>query len=714
MYNLISEEGFVMKFTRLSIATLVCLVFGHQLSGSTTVATPVAHPAVVQPAVKPVEHPALPVHAVAAKSPTVMATSPYITASQQRQLIEKAQAARAVVAHRVTHKITSKTGKTPSGKTIQTAPKAEASTVIEASGVQLRYGDYVQLAVPSSVTQNASGTTENCLAGLIDQTTGNPTFVVAAIKIPTTPITPTATPMQVPVQSLTSLMSAPTPPTPAATTSPRSETNFDPVWFRICGECKLQADGSSLADNKDGHVVESDGIVSLRSVGTGAYLGLPTTVSGATQEIVNFVLAVVSQTAATTTVGTATTSKHYAQTKYTITLQASATPTATSAATATLSKLYLSATGGALSLATTPATWMIDAMKPFGSTGEEALSQAMASAGAPPAMPTTVSKVVALGSAISLTTAPTAMAIAPNGKYVVTGTGSSLQVYTLNGSTFAAAGSATTLSGAVAGANSLQLTADSKYAVVATQDGNITMYAVSSAGALSKTISTPSGAAGGNYAVATSPSGSYFVAGNYNDGQIRYYSYTASAISALSGNGQWQANPLAISWSPTNNMIFTYSASGYMWTSLVNGSTIALNSSGITLPSQNAWYSHYSWLPGLGTVRNVAFSPNGSYLALAGTTGVDLLNCPNASSMTMAGGVLSTGGNTCIAWSPDSKYVAVTTPSQLEICTAATSGLTAQSSLTQTSGISNPVAVGWAGGIIAVANSNSLSLFQVE
>ncbi len=719
-----------MKFTRLSILSLVCLVFGHQLSGSTTVATPVAHPA-------------LPAHTVAVK-PIVHAPvgtpSPYITASLQKKLIEKAQAARAKALAKVnkTHKIISPTGQTKSGATVITAPKTEATTVVDAEGAQLRYGDYVQL-VSGAITQTASGTTEDCLTGVTDKATGTPEFVVASIIIPAPPVEPVSTPAK--VQSLTSFMTAPTTP-PAPATSPRSQTNFDPTWFRFCGACTLQADGTTLvAANNDGTPIKSNSIVSLRSVATGHYLSVPMTVNGTTHEVVNFVLAVVSQTTEATA-STTTASKHYAQTKYTITLQASATQsaatstaagtsTATTAATGTstastsatapavvtLPTSYLSATGSTLIFATTPADWMIDAMKPYGSTGEDSaasLAQDMLKAEIPSAVsttaaPTTVSKLVALGSAIPLATAPIAMAFAPNSMYAVVGNTNTIQAYLLKGSTFSAVGSAT-LSGVLAGANSIQISADN-HIIVGTQDGNIALYTINMAGVLTKVASTPSGAAGSNYAIAIPPIGDYFVAGNYNDGQIRYYSYTVSpattttaavtTISSLLGSGGSLGQPASISWSSSHNMIFTYSNSGSMWTSLVNGRTITLNPStmAITMPS------------GISTIRDVAFSPNGSYLALAGTSNVGLLNCPNASSMIPAGGVFPTSGNTCIAWSPDSKYLAITTPSQLEICTAATTGLTV---LTQTSGISNPIAVGWAGHIIAVANSNSLSFFQVE
>ncbi len=265
---------------------------------------------------------------------------------------------------------------------------------------------------------------------------------------------------------------------------------------------------------------------------------------------------------------------------------------------------------------------------------------------------------VLVGSSVTTGTGPRSVAWSPNGNYiaVVNITSNTLQVYSFFGSNPVQAGSVST-----GGSNTFSVawSPNGNYiAVVTASNSTLQVYSFSGSTPVLLGAGTTTGV-NGPTSVAWSPNGNYLVVANNGTTNMTVYYFdgtdTPVLVSTISTGAGSQPNSAA--WSPNGQFISVLNQTNntlqFFYAPIFQNGQPLLNQLGNTVSTANP-------------VTSVAFSPNGNYIATAGS-GIQLYSFNNAFSylttnttaITLRGSAAATSTiSRQVVWSPTNNYLA--------------------------------------------------------
>ncbi len=255
---------------------------------------------------------------------------------------------------------------------------------------------------------------------------------------------------------------------------------------------------------------------------------------------------------------------------------------------------------------------------------------------------------------------PRSVAWSPNGSYiaVVNQTANTLQVYSFSGSNPVQAGSSVS-TGASSAPESVSWSPNGNYiAVVTASNSTLQVYSFSGSTPVLLGAGTTTGV-NGPTSVAWSPNGNYLVVANNGTTNMTVYYFdgtdTPVLVSTISTGAGSQPNSAA--WSPNGQFISVLNQTNntlqFFYAPIFQNGQPLLNQLGNTVSTANP-------------VTSVAFSPNGSYIATAGS-GIQLYSFNNAFSylttnttaITLRGSTAATSAiSRQVVWSPTNNYLA--------------------------------------------------------
>lgn len=249
-----------------------------------------------------------------------------------------------------------------------------------------------------------------------------------------------------------------------------------------------------------------------------------------------------------------------------------------------------------------------------------------------------------------------ALAISPDGKYLVSGSDSTIAVFKITNGALSPAKSYTLPEGS-SGADAMAFSSDGTYLAVANHStNNVTLFTVAKNGVLSQPASYALPSGSGPTDITFSPNNNYLATANYDSSNITLFKVTNDGLSkGLSykvpslSNPSLSTNPSSVAFSPNSKYLAV----------AANGNSVTL----FNVSKRGALTNMQQYETGESSAISTTFSPNGNFLAVANlyqqyATLFDVVNgkLQKASNYAQPG---NSQDPSWVTFSPDGSHVAI-------------------------------------------------------